>query len=135
MRNLTIVIIILLILTGCSLTPINLNEPAVIEFTIEEGYQSAYRNILEQSRECYTSHMIPFISINVTIDGDLYTDIQEGHIRIATDFGLWNIINVKAISDKQTRVAIYAHNPSRTKNRNNAIEQFAKRTAICADFK
>lgn len=136
MRNLTIILTVILILTGCSADMYNIKSDRKYktEFLVNEGYQSSYRNILEQTRDCFTSPFIPFLSARMTIDGDLYHDNQSGVIRVIGDFYDWYMINLDAVSETQTKITLRCI-WDKANEGTRRIEQFAKRTAVCSDFK
>lgn len=58
-----------------------------VEFRSERNYQETYRLLRRYAEKCHAAGSIPLIQPSVQVEGELYTDIQEGRIWIRSNRG------------------------------------------------
>ena len=106
-----IVILVSLVIVASCATPVGQlksNDMAWTKLEMEMNYQSVFRNVKEGFRKC-GSHFFA--------DGNLYTDIKEGHFDIyLTDiFGgkspwVYGVVNIKNIDSSYSALEIGVNN-------------------------
>lgn len=111
MNKLFILATLMILLTGCapsSIQRLRENSPEIIVFETEQNYQPAYRTILENMRRCHQG-MIGLAT--VTVQGDIYNDIQSGSIAAALGGNSYLLAaDINAINETRTKVAVYYYN-------------------------
>jgi hypothetical protein len=124
---------LLVSLTGCATAPSELRNSGPdhrATFVLNQGYQSAYRDILARQRACEQGSLVTAQGI---VQGDLYTDTQSGTITTGLH-GVWGvrtqtIIEVKAAGEGSTDVSVFAE--SGVKNYEPAIRQWLAGVQKC----
>ena len=99
-------------ITGCATAPSELRSAGPdhrASFVLNQGYQSAYREILARQRACEQGSLVTAQGI---VQGDLYTDTQSGTITTGLH-GVWGvrtqtIIEIKAAGDGAADVTVFA---------------------------
>lgn len=106
-----IVLILLVVINGCAPATsqrLRENHAGKYEFTANENYQSVYRKVLYQSREC---HSIVIIAAPMIVQGDLFQDLKSGNVTVAlhTAYGVDThlTVDVSALDDKTTNIVVY----------------------------
>lgn len=78
------------------------------DFYTDQNYQAVYRTVLTKMRECHQAGMI---TAQMTVQGQLYTDIQEGEIIASLQSGMGSDVflgvDVKK-ADSGTRVSVFS---------------------------
>ena len=78
------------------------------QYTVNENYQSVYRRMQNNARQCYETGLI---TAQMQVRSDLYTDIREGIISVVLSGALgvdtYLGIEIKALSDDKTRITVY----------------------------
>jgi hypothetical protein len=110
-RTLMAIAILLAPLEGCSRTLQELRATGeVVQFETNEPYQSVYRKIIDQARECY---QFGLSTAHLAVQGDLYTDMKSGTVtvvlmnRITGDIANECSAEISEIADNRTRVIIH----------------------------
>ena len=80
MRKITIVLLALVIMCGCTVSQSRQalleNPPCKKVFTVSKNYQEAYRIIVDRTKNCNSMWIVNYDSV----DNQLYTDIQKAEI-------------------------------------------------------
>ena len=106
-----VLIFILAQLPGCSRTVKELRErDQTVIFLAKEPYQTVYKQITEQARQCY---QIGATMGHFVVQGNTYSDVRKGVITIARIQSMTGSVrndisaNIEAVSDDLTRVTVY----------------------------
>jgi hypothetical protein len=106
-----ILILILAQFSGCSRTVKELRESdQTVIFAAKEPYQTVYKKIVEQARQCY---QIGATAGHFVVQGDLYSDVRKGVVTIARTERITASVrndisaDIEAVSDNLTRVTVY----------------------------
>jgi hypothetical protein len=108
MKTKTLICLLLILMAGCMTTTQQVRDKATKSetFYMNKGYQQAYREVLAALRRNSPS-MYP-------IQGDLYTDIQQGTISVSSEtdiiFGNWGIycvVDIKKVAESKTEITVY----------------------------
>lgn len=109
--TLIFVVAISAITSGCApatVKGLRENHAGTIVFDADQNYQAVYRTVLESARRC---HQTGLITAQMVVDGDLYTDIEEGTVSVALHggFGVDThlAIDIKAVDKLRTSVTVY----------------------------
>ena len=93
-------------------------------FIAQENYQSVYRKILEQMRECYSGQIM---STRSTVQGDIFLDTKSGTIMGSThnniSGGVHQVIDITALNEQKTSVVAY-YSRGTVENRGLALKEW-----------
>lgn len=78
-------------------------------FEIERNYQTVYRTILDRARKCHQGN---YITAQMIVQGDLYTDRGTGHVSVAmhgaAGVNTFMAMDVAAVGEGRSKVDVYA---------------------------
>ena len=111
MRNFVIGLVLLVAGAGCApatIQGLRDNHGGRYEFIANENYQSVYRKVLYQARNC---HQAGGIGAQWVVQGDLFHDLKSGNVTFALH-GVLSVstiltVDVSALDDKTTNVIVY----------------------------
>lgn len=113
MKHVLNVLIITTTLGGCAgktIKDVKENGSISERFTANENYQAIYKDMLAQSKACYSGNAI---TATTQAEGNIYAELGEADIEVSLDGvagrAVHMVIEFKKLESTSTNVSIYAY--------------------------
>ena len=125
---------LLVLLTGCSLTPESLqSEPDAASQDYGENYETVFRRLTDTSRRCLMSNNT--VGSAMDVDAELHRDLGYGQVRfVAVSIGIRGNYFVSAKIEKLrtgSRVSVKTNNPLISRGLTNIVFRWSGGDTTC----